>query len=203
MQKDHFAEKAKEWDAKSLRVVNAQNIATGILRKIEFNGKEHLMDFGAGTGLLSSFLADRIKKITAVDFSPAMLENFRAKSWSCAIETIQTGEELDIRDSFFDGIISSMTLHHIQDIPGLFERFHDLLNPGGFVALGDLVKEDGSFHADNTGVMHFGFEMPDIMNKLTEAGFVQVEFEIVHEIVRTEKDRTQKYPIFLLTGKRV
>jgi cyclopropane fatty-acyl-phospholipid synthase-like methyltransferase len=201
-QKDYFAEKAKEWDAKSLRVLNAQNIAKGIFRKIELNGNEHLMDFGAGTGLLSSFLADRIKKITAVDFSPAMLENFRAKRWSCEVETLQMGEELDIRDTLFDGIISSMTLHHIEDIPCLFKRFHAILKPDGFVALGDLVKEDGSFHADNTGVMHFGFEKNDIETKLKVAGFVQVDFEVVHEIVKTEKDETKKYPIFLLTGKR-
>jgi len=30
--------------------------------------------------------------------------------------------------------------------------------PGGEIAIADLDKEDGDFHADNEGVMHFGFE---------------------------------------------
>jgi len=131
-----------------------------------------------------------------------MLENFRAKSWPCAVETIHMGEELDIRDTLFDGIISSMTLHHIEDIPGLFKRFYNLLRPGGFIALGDLVKEDGSFHADNTGVMHFGFEKEDILTWLSDAGFFQSGYEIVHEFERNSEVGVAKYPIFLLTGKR-
>ena len=38
----------------------------------------------------------------------------------------------------FDGIISSMTLHHVENVAALFRVFHGLLNDGGFLALADL-----------------------------------------------------------------
>jgi len=51
-----------------------------------------------------------------------------------------------------------MTLHHIEEPARLLKRFYDLLLPGGILGIADLDMEDGAFHKDNTGVVHFGFE---------------------------------------------
>lgn len=56
----------------------------------------------------------------------------------------------------FDGIISAMALHHIKDTQHLLRTFTSHLHPGGFIALADLDREDGSFHTHgNEGVFHF------------------------------------------------
>jgi len=81
---DYFKDNAKAWDKKSIRVINAQNIGKTILDKISLKGDEHIMDFGAGTGLLSESLATYVKKITAIDYSGPMLEEFSKKLWPCA-----------------------------------------------------------------------------------------------------------------------
>jgi len=201
-QNDHFIDRAKDWDAKSHRVMNAESIAKAILNQFKLTGEEHLMDFGAGTGLLSWFLADKISKITAVDFSSAMLDQFICKSWPCEIDILQTGMEPDFNGLNVDGIISSMTLHHIENTSKLFKKFFDAIKPGGFLAIGDLVTEDGSFHTDNSGVFHFGFEEQKMVELMKISGFSEITFSIVHEMEKVFDEGIRKYPIFLLTGIR-
>lgn len=199
---DHFLDRAKDWDAKSHRVLNARQIAQEILNQFTLSGNEHVMDFGAGTGLLSWFLAENLARITAVDFSEAMLEQFKAKNWPCVVDTVKTGIEPDFAYDHFDGIISSMTMHHISDTQLIFEKFYKALKPGGFIAIGDLLKEDGSFHSDNSGVFHFGFEEKQITTQLKNAGFSKVRFKIVHEMEKSFENELKKFPVFLLTGIR-
>lgn len=50
-----------------MRVQNAKEIATVILSNSEIKSSASVMDFGAGTGLLSYFIAPFVSKITAVD----------------------------------------------------------------------------------------------------------------------------------------
>jgi len=40
----------------------------------------------------------------------------------------------------------------------LFKQWSELLLPGRGAAVADLDTEDGSFHGDNTGVKHMGFD---------------------------------------------
>ncbi len=72
---DIFANRSKSWDMKSRRVQGAKRIATAIADRIDLSREMSIADFGAGTGLLSLFLSDRVGRITAIDNSPSMLES--------------------------------------------------------------------------------------------------------------------------------
>jgi len=195
---DLFSHKSTNWDAKSRRVENAKKIADAISKNIDLNKKMHILDFGAGTGLLSYFISEKVKKITAIDNSPSMLKVLREKQkdFFCPIEIIEMDitKEDNIHNLKFDGIISSMTIHHIEDIKKLFKIFYQILDRDGFIALADLDKEDGSFHSDNRGVFHFGFNR-ETLNKISQdIGFKMITFETVNEINKPHK----KFPIFLM-----
>lgn len=200
--KDHFLNKAKEWDQGNTRVKNARNISEKILSKIKLEGSEHIMDFGAGTGLLSESIAPHIYKLTAVDYSEAMLKEFCKKEWPCETEALNIDLSQATLDHTFDGIISSMTLHHIADIPGLFSKFHTLLKKEGFVALADLEKEDGSFHNDNSGVEHFGFDRAFISGHLKNAGFSDISFVEANVISKEINGKMKDFPIFMVYGRK-
>ena len=199
---DHFEDKAREWDTGNTRVQNAQAISTGIRNQILLTGKEHIMDFGAGTGLLSEGISRFVNKITAIDYSQAMLAEFAKKNWSCETETLKIDlSEADLHYRF-DGIISSMTLHHIKDVPNIIKKFHDLLMPGGFIAIGDLEKEDGTFHQNNSGVEHFGFNIEYLRGTLKKAGFHSITGDRINTIQKEVEGTIKEFPVFLVTARK-
>jgi len=197
---DHFKEKSKTYSQDSKRVRNVQTIAQGILNNITYERDMHLMDFGSGTGLLTIEIAPYVNKITGIDMSPSMNETLLENRdlVDCDLEVIELDLSRSDIDHKYDGIISSMTLHHVEDIKELFKKFHNMLDHNGTIALSDLYKEDGSFHAENTGVHHLGFDEKFIVECAKEAGFRELQIEQVS----IAKKPTGEYPIFLLTGKK-
>lgn len=200
MSKDHFEQKAESYDSDAKRVSNVDNIANSIISSIPFNKNMHIMDFGSGTGLLLERVAPFVKKITAVDVSEAMCKqlNEKIKNLDCEVEILQldlTKTKLDMK---FDGIISSLTMHHIKDIQSMFNDFYTLLNDNGVIAISDLDTEDGTFHTEDTGVFHLGFDRTDFQDKAINAGFKDVK------IITASIDEKPhgKYPVFLLTGNK-
>jgi len=196
--RDHFAHKSKSWDMSSKRVKNAKAIAEAILKNINLDKKMELMDFGAGTGLLSFFIGPKVRKIVAVDNSPSMLEQFREKcsEFKCETEIIKKDMSVETLERKFDGIISSMTIHHLEDIPTLFSKFYVMLNENGFIAIADLDSEDGSFHSEDTGVHHYGFDREELERIVSDAGFEKIRFETVSIIKKPHRD----FPVFLMTA---
>lgn len=198
MKEDLFAHKSKSWDMNSKRVQNAKGIAEAIVKNIKLDKKMEIMDFGAGTGLLSYFVAPYVKKIVAVDNSPSMLLEFEAKysKFVCETEVLKKDLSVDSIERTFDGIVSSMTIHHLDDTLTLFSKLYTMLNVGGFIAIADLDGEDGSFHSDNTGVFHHGFDREALQLIAEEAGFKEVKFDTASTINKPHCSFT----VFLLTA---
>jgi cyclopropane fatty-acyl-phospholipid synthase-like methyltransferase len=197
---DYFAHKAGSYEKDQDRVDNVQNIADAIRGAFALDRSMHLMDFGSGTGLLLERLAPHAGKITAVDVSPSMHAQLRAKqaTLGCALEIVETDLEVADLDRTFDGIVSSMTMHHIKNIDAMFGKFHAMLRDGGFVAIADLDLEDGSFHSEDTGVHHFGFDRALFAQSAAAAGFRMVNVSSASVVQKS----SGHYPVFLLTGVR-
>ena len=201
--KDFFAHKANVYENNEKRVTNVQNIADGILKNISYTKDMNILDFGSGTGLLTQEIAPYVKAITAVDMSTAMNEVLRAKKdgFPCELEVLEldiTKEKYDDKLSNLDGIISSMTIHHIENTEDLFKRFYDLLNENGTIGLADLETEDGTFHTSDTGVFHFGFDKENFLNIAKKVGFKNLKIETISVSSKPHGE----YPIFLLTGSK-
>ncbi|MDD4507090.1 MAG: methyltransferase domain-containing protein [Sulfurospirillaceae bacterium] len=198
--KDYFEHKAQRYEEEVKRVDNVQNIADAILQNISYSKTMELMDFGSGTGLLTSKVAPFVKKITAVDMSKAMNEVLSAKlkSFPCELDIIELDLANNEINQKFHGIVSSMTIHHVEDILALFKKFYAMLVEGGTIALADLDKEDGSFHQEDTGVFHFGFDRDEFLQTAKEAGFKNLNIQLVSVVSKPYGD----YPIFLLTGEK-
>ena len=199
MSKDYFKEKAASYGNDRDRVATRHEIADAIIQKIPLNSDMNLMDFGSGTGMLLEHIAPKVAKITAVDISSSMNEQLRKKQAdiACELEVLEMDlctQELALT---FDGIISSMTMHHIDDVPAMLTKMHLMMKPGGFIALADLETEDGSFHTEDTGVFHFGFSGDDLIRFATDAGFKNADVSVVSTISKPNKD----YPVLLLTAR--
>lgn len=205
MDKDFFAQKASDYEKNRSRVENVENIANGILQAIEFDESMHIADFGSGTGLLLEKIAPKVNKITAIDVSPSMNAKLleKAPSIQCQLEILPidlTATELTNTklNQSFDGIISSMTLHHIADVPAIMKILFALVRRSGFIAIADLDTEDGSFHSEDTGVHHHGFDHPELLNATRAAGFQNCHIQPVSVVKKPQGD----YPVFLLTATK-
>ena len=180
MSNDFFKHKAESYEQDNSRVENVQTIASSILSRIDLKPDMDIMDFGSGTGLLLEQIAPYVRSITAVDISKSMNEQLNKKraELDCELEIIEMDLTTSNLDRKFDGIISSMTLHHVDDLKAMFDKLYSMLKPGGFIALADLETEDGSFHTEDTGVFHFGFSRDELRDLATGAGFSQVEVNL-------------------------
>ncbi|MGB5707468.1 MAG: class I SAM-dependent methyltransferase [Arenicellales bacterium] len=195
---DLFKEKASDWDANQMRTQLSSAIGASILAHVPLDGNMAVMDFGAGTGLLTSHVAPRVKSIDAVDTSTAMLEKLVAKPefQGKVIAVCQDIIELPLV-SRYDLIISAMTMHHVEDTDKLFATFAKHLRPGGTIAIADLDKEDGTFHEAGTeGIYHHGFAREELKNTIANNSFVDIHFHNAHSIERNGKS----YPVFLVTA---
>jgi cyclopropane fatty-acyl-phospholipid synthase-like methyltransferase len=197
---DLFEDKAAEWDARPLPAVISEGVSAALLARVTLSPEMSVMDFGAGTGLISAQVAPHVGKIFAVDVSQAMLEQLAAKpelegKVECVCQDI-TQCDLELR---VDLIMSAMALHHVEDTAGLLKSFHQHLAAGGRLALADLDAEDGSFHpADTEGVFHAGFDRDALAALLDAQGFQDVEFTTAVSVAKNE----ERYPIFLVTATK-
>lgn len=196
---DHFHKKADTWDEGAIRVDGAKKIADAISAKIGLTKEMEIMDFGVGTGLLGFEIAKLTKKVYGVDTSANMLEKLRAKnSTDITIETYCQDIIKTPIERTFDGLVSSMTLHHVKDLQAFFQTIYKNINKNGFIAIADLETEDGTFHSDNAGVFHFGFDEDNLCEIVKNAGFDDVRFENINTINKPKKD----FGIFLLTATK-
>lgn len=200
MKKDHFEHKASDYENDKAVKTNVNNIAETILKEITYTKEMRMMDFGAGTGFLLEGIAPHVKEITAIDVSKSMNEQLAKKKDQipCELKMINIDLTKETLKDKFDGIISSMTLHHIEDVKSIMQTFYDLLVEGGSIALADLDVEKGDFHTSDTGVFHFGFERDYIKSLAEEVGFKNLKVQKASTIHKPHGS----FDVFLLTGEK-
>lgn len=201
----HFDSKARQWDENPVFQDRANKIAIAIAAAVPLNTSMRALDYGSGTGMLSFPLQDRLGHITLKDTSAGMLAVAEEKIAAWGIGNMTT-RLMDLTtepmpDERYDLIYSSMTLHHIPDTDAILAAFRTLLNPGGWLCIADLDKEDGSFHGSHVDV-HHGFERSALATQAAQAGFDEIAFSTVFEISKDTENGARSYPVFLMVARR-
>jgi SAM-dependent methyltransferase len=181
-----FDARAATWDDDPTKVERARAIADAILREVAVPPACAALEYGAGTGLLGFMLEVARRKIEA-----------RGDAHARAI-----GLDLlagPVPSSRYDFVFSAMTLHHIPDTAAILRRFHDVLRPGGTLAVADLDTEDGSFHGEGFDG-HRGFDRDALGALARAAGFSGVRFVTAHTVTKVSEGASRKYPVFLLVA---
>ncbi|MBC8237753.1 MAG: class I SAM-dependent methyltransferase [Helicobacteraceae bacterium] len=196
---DNFKDKAASWDKGSTRVNGAKTIADAIQKNIKLDSSMEIMDFGVGTGLLGFEILPHVSSVLGIDTSAKMIEQLHQKNTpECFIESMNTDIIKNPLEKTFNGLISSMTLHHVEDLELFFTTIYKNIKENGFIALADLEREDGTFHSDNTGVFHFGFDADILYKTVMDAGFTDIKIENINTIKKPQRD----FGVFLLTARK-
>lgn len=205
--KSVFDERAAYWDEEPRRLKLASDVANAIIREINPTNEMDALEYGCGSGLVTLIVQPFLKSITAVDSSSGMLDVLKAKVEKSGIKNIKPlfvdFEEGGKVDGNFNLIFSSMTLHHIKEPVQLLKQFYDLLLPDGCIAIADLDKEDGTYHSNNTGVHHFGFDRAYLKELFIQAGFKEIRYVTATTVVKeTEEIGKRDFPVFLIIGRK-
>lgn len=181
-------------------------VADRIKELIPLKKEMNAMEFGAGTGITSFLLKDYLKEIIMMDSSSGMVRVMNEKIKKTDAKNLRALnldlEHSDYTEAKFDFIFTQMALHHVNDTRNILIKFHDLLNPGGYIAIADLYPEDGSFHGDGfTG--HKGFDIEVLSSQVKEQGFAGIKHRKCFVMTKKISDTEIKhFDIFLLVARR-
>jgi ubiquinone/menaquinone biosynthesis C-methylase UbiE/DNA-binding HxlR family transcriptional regulator len=153
-----------------------------------------IADLGAGEGAFALLLAQRAKKVIAVDTSAKMIEVSRDQALRHGIDNVDFRlgdmEELPIANADVDLVFFSQSLHHALHPERAIEEAFRILTPGGRIVLLDLAKhrfeEARELYADEW----LGFSEAELEAMLEKAGFTSVQTSVVHKEPETPQFQT-------------
>lgn len=205
--KRDFDREAGTWDENLGRVKLAHCVMESILGSIPVSADMDVIDYGCGTGLLLLGIQPHVNSIVGLDSSAGMLSVLDRKLADEGVVNVRTMrvdlEKETLPDLHVDMIVSGMTMHHVQDVDRVIGRLADMLHDGGYLAIADLDSEDGSFHGDNTGIAHFGFDRDALTLVLESAGFENIRNITACTVPKEVPGKgLREFSVFLMTAQK-
>lgn len=158
-------------------------------------------DLGAGEGTLSQLLAQRAKKVIAVDNSQKMVEFGQqlAKAHKLPNLEYRLGdiENPPIDSNSVDLAIFSQALHHAEHPERALQKAYKILQPGGTLVVLDLLQHNFEQARELYFDTWLGFSELSITSMLEDTGFENVETAIVDK-----EDEPPHFHTLLATARK-
>ena len=157
-----------------------KGLAEAMLKILNY---DTVADLGAGEGTLSQLIAQRAKKVIAVDNSERMVkfgQNLAKENGLPNLEyRLGDIESPPIDDSSIDLAILSQALHHAEHPSKALSEAHRILKPGGRLIVLDLLQHTFEKARELYFDTWLGFPEAELAEMITSAGFSEVETAIV------------------------
>ena len=127
-------------------------------------------DIGAGTGYFAFRIAQKAKKVIAIDIDERFLNYIKQKndSLQLPVETrLVTTDDPKLKPGETDIVIIVDTYHHIENRPVYFANVRKKLKPGGSLVVVDFKKEEMPVGPP----INMKLEPQTVVKELRQAGF--------------------------------
>lgn len=151
---------------------------------------ENILDFGCGSGVMLSFLAQHSHQVTAIDVDLVPLE--RVKKYIPLAENIRVLDANQVPISqltpkSFDLINALDVLEHVDDLPGTLSKLLNLLKPGGQLVVSGPTENI---------LYQIGRKLagPEYSGEYHERGTAEIKREL-NRLARIEQIATLYWPV--------
>ncbi len=133
--RDYWERHARNYDA-SLRWVLGQPLPRMLeLASEAVRGKRKVLEVAAGTGIVTSALAQTSDYVVATDYAEAMVDALEQRVQGAGLENV-TCEQADIYSlpysaGEFDAVVAANVLHLVPDLPAAIQALRRVTKPGG------------------------------------------------------------------------
>lgn len=135
-------------------------------------------DLGCGTGQVSETLAPFVKRVIAMDNSPAMLKAARKRLSPLKNVDVRQGDisvagALPVDEGELDAAVIYLVLHHLAAPDAAIAEAARALKTGGRLLLVDMLQHDRREYQQQMGHVWLGFARKQIEGWLKAAGLSQ------------------------------
>jgi ArsR family transcriptional regulator len=144
-----------------------------------------IADLGAGEGAISQLMAQRAKRVIAIDNSEKMVEFGAGLARQHGIGNMEYRlgdlEDVPIRSATVDLAFLSQALHHARHPQRAVEEARRILKPGGRIAVLDLNRHHFEEAREMYADVWLGFTDLELERYLKGGGFKNVETAVVYK----------------------
>jgi len=143
--------------------------------------EKKLADFGCGDGVLTSYLAEKEAKCYGIDLSPEAIGFAQKKHLEIrSMASFQVGSctDTNYEDDFFDGIICSDVIEHLEEPRKLLIEIRRVLKPKGFAIISTPIR----FTEEPLDKMHIYEWYKNEYKELVCSTFQNADFHYSHPV---------------------
>lgn len=195
---EFFSASALQWDQLRTEMFGSRVELQALLGLLD--DEWSVGDLGCGTGHLSEALAPFVRRVVAVDDSPAMLAAARHRLADLVDVEVREGDlaGLPLQDGELDAAVVFLVLHHVADPEAALAEIARVLRPGGRVLLVDMTPHDRAEYRQRMGHLWQGFSEGEVAAWMASDCWAGLRYQLL------SADPDAKGPsLFAATARRV
>jgi ubiquinone/menaquinone biosynthesis C-methylase UbiE len=170
-----FAGAARRWERLRTEQYGGEFVRSAMLALLP--PRYVVADLGCGTGQLTAELASVVRRVIAVDNSPAMLRAARRRTADLKNVELRRGDlaSLPVADRSCDAALLLLALTYVDDTGSALSEAHRILKAGGKLIVVDLLPHDREDFQRRMGQHCRGFVLDQIKEWLHQAGLQEID----------------------------
>lgn len=192
--RDYWERHARNYDA-SLKWLLGRPLPRMLeLASQAVRGKQRVLEVAAGTGIVTSAIAQASESVVATDYANAMVEALEHKVKDAGLTNVKC-EQADIyalpyEAGEFDAVVAANVLHLVPDLPAAIQSLRRVTKPGGVLIAPTFCHDETKLSWLVSRVLavsgfpgHRRFTLRSLQSAVEENGLEVVNIELLPGLI--------------------